>query len=241
MFLVGNQRQYVILQPLYTAFLHSIKLSKYRIGIQFHKASLAVEQHNYLTKIVNNYIVYDLHTWPRKSTNNFKVKNCLFAVTSIVQKSDKEKYVYSGYGLVLLIVHHLMQKISRLILVLWELTTFEINGSFGSPEKSLVLILVKQTQNFVCVCIIMLTIVICLLMQNKSSNLKLTIKILNFQHNFVSELYLMDLVLLSLEKYFVHNCVSCGNVYNFPVDYCSTDKSDILNIPRYLLTKNNIK
>ena len=28
-----------------------------------------------------------------------------------------------------------MQTISRIILVLGELTTFEINGSFGSPEK----------------------------------------------------------------------------------------------------------
>ena len=45
------------LQPLYTAFLHSIKLfhilSGYRMRIKFHKLSLAVEQNSYLTKIVN--------------------------------------------------------------------------------------------------------------------------------------------------------------------------------------------
>ena len=32
-----------------------------------------------------------------------------------------------------------------------------------------------------------------------------------------------------------------GNVYDFSVDYSSIDKSDILNIHKYLMTKNNIK
>ena len=32
-----------------------------------------------------------------------------------------------------------------------------------------------------------------------------------------------------------------GNVYDFSVDYNSIDKSDILNIHKYLMTKNNIK
>ena len=31
------------------------------------------------------------------------------------------------------------------------------------------------------------------------------------------------------------------NVYDFSVDYNSVDKSDILNIHKYLMTKNNIK
>ena len=47
-------------KALYTAFLHSIKLSGYRMGIKFDKNPLAVEQKNHLTKIVNLYIVYDL-------------------------------------------------------------------------------------------------------------------------------------------------------------------------------------
>ena len=66
------------LKPLYTAFLNSIKLSGYRIGIKFDKDPLAVERGNYLTKIVNVYIVYDLDAWSRNPTNNFKFKNCLF-------------------------------------------------------------------------------------------------------------------------------------------------------------------
>ena len=48
------------LKPLYTAFLHSITLSRHKMGIKFNKDSLTVEQSNYLTKIVNIYIVYDL-------------------------------------------------------------------------------------------------------------------------------------------------------------------------------------
>ena len=47
----------------------------------------------------------------------------------------------------------------------------------------------------------MLIIVICLLMEKKYLSLKPTIKMLTFQLNFVSEVYLMDLRLLNLEKY----------------------------------------
>ena len=71
---------------LYTAFLHSIKLSGYRIEIKFDKDPLALEQSNYLTKIVNVYIVYYLDVWPRNPTNNFKIKNFLFGATNIVKK-----------------------------------------------------------------------------------------------------------------------------------------------------------
>ena len=73
------------LKPLYTAFLHSIKLSLYRIGIKFDKDPLTVEQNNYLTKIATVYIVYDLDAWPRNPTNNFKFRNCLFRANSIVK------------------------------------------------------------------------------------------------------------------------------------------------------------
>ena len=52
-----------------------------------------------MAKIVNVYIVYDLDAWSRNHTNNSKLKNCLFGVTNIVKYSDKEKYVYSGYGI----------------------------------------------------------------------------------------------------------------------------------------------
>ena len=46
--------------------------------IKFDKDPSAVEQNNYLTKIVNVYIVYDLNAWPSNPSNNFKFENCLF-------------------------------------------------------------------------------------------------------------------------------------------------------------------
>ena len=51
------------LKPLYTALLNSIKN---------WQDPLAVEQSNYLSKIVNAWIVYDLDAWPRNPTNNLK-------------------------------------------------------------------------------------------------------------------------------------------------------------------------
>ena len=44
------------------------------------------------------FICSDLVAGPRNLTNNFKFKNCLFGATNVVENSDKEKYVYSGYG-----------------------------------------------------------------------------------------------------------------------------------------------
>ena len=85
------------LKPLYTAFLHSLKYFGYRTGIKFDKDLLAIEQNNCFTKILNIYMVYGLDIWSRNTTNNFKIKNCLFGATNIVKYSDKEKYVHSGY------------------------------------------------------------------------------------------------------------------------------------------------
>ena len=88
------------LKPLYTAFLHSTKLSGYKMGIKFDKDSLVVERNIYLTKIVNVQIVYDLDAWSIFPLRNFTLRNCLFGATNIlVTKSDKEKQVYIGYGI----------------------------------------------------------------------------------------------------------------------------------------------
>ena len=85
------------LKPLYTAFLHSIKHSGYKMGKKIDKDPLAIEQNNCLTKIVNVYIVYDLDAWPKCPLRNFALKSCYFGATNIVKNSDKERYVYSGY------------------------------------------------------------------------------------------------------------------------------------------------
>ena len=45
------------------------------------------------------YIVYDLDTWVKILLRNFTIRNCLFDATTIVENSDKEKYVYRCYGI----------------------------------------------------------------------------------------------------------------------------------------------
>ena len=42
------------------------------MGIKFDKDPFAVEQNNYLSKIVYVRIVYDIDAWPRNPTNNIK-------------------------------------------------------------------------------------------------------------------------------------------------------------------------
>ena len=70
--------------------------------------------------------------------------------------------------------------------------------------------------------------VICLLIEKKSLNLNPKMKRLTSPLNLVLSVYLMDVVLPSLEKY-------------VSADYYSIDKSDILNNHGYLTTKNHIK
>ena len=63
------------LEPIYSAFLHSIKLSEYKVGMNFDKDS--VEQNNYATKIANAYIVYELDAWSKVPLDNFKLEELL--------------------------------------------------------------------------------------------------------------------------------------------------------------------
>ena len=204
--------------------MHSIKLSEHRTGIKLCKNLLAIEQNNYLTKIVNVYIVFDLDAWSRIPNNNFKFNNCLFEATNIVKNSDEEKYVYSAYGITFdsggswnfdndfarnVVIFGVDNSSSphsdnhkNNFLILGEGTTYGINGRFGTPGKRFDINFSKANPKILFrVWIIILIIVICLLMEKKILNLKMTIKMLTFQLNFVSEVFLMDLVLLSLEKY----------------------------------------
>ena len=73
----------------------------------------------------------------------------------------------------------------------------------------------------------------CLFVNRKEIlSLKPTRKELTFQHNFVLEVYLMD-----LEKHESREVSLNVNVYDFLVDYSSINKSVILNIHKYLMTK----
>ena len=65
--------------------------------IKFDKDPLAVEKNKYVTKIA--YIVYDLYAWPNNPLNNFILKNCMLVATNIVKNSDKEKWIYSTFGI----------------------------------------------------------------------------------------------------------------------------------------------
>ena len=140
------------------------------MGIKFDKDLLAVEQNKYLNEIVNVYIVYDLDALPRIPTYNFKFKNCLSGATSIVKNSDKEKHVYSGYGITfygvgsrsfdndtarnviifgvdISLSYHSNNRRNN-FLVLEEGPTSEINGSFGSPEKKFTINFSKANTKF---------------------------------------------------------------------------------------------
>ena len=86
------------LKPLYTAFLHGIKISGYKVRIKPDKNPLAVKQNNSTAKIVNTYIVLHLDNWPNNPLRNFIIKDFLFGANSIVKNSDKEKWVYHGCG-----------------------------------------------------------------------------------------------------------------------------------------------
>ena len=67
--------------------------------MQLNNSPLVVEQNHFLTKNVNAYTVCDLDNQPKVPVRSFTIKNCLFCATTIVKNSDKEKWLYSGYGI----------------------------------------------------------------------------------------------------------------------------------------------
>ena len=105
--------------------------------------------------------------------------------------------------------------------------TFGSNGNFGSPEKHVSINFGKSNTKF------------WLSLHYNADNSCLSgngkkifkIKVLTYQLNFALELFLIVLVLKSLE----------GKCVWFSVDFNSIDKSEILNIHKHLMTNNNIK
>ena len=210
--------------------MQNIKLSEYRIGIIFEKDPLAAEQNNYLTKVVNAYVVYHLDAWPRNPTKTFKFKNGLFGATSVIKNSDKEKYVYSGYGITLdnasswsfdnstvrnVIIFGVDKSSSshpdngeNNFLVLGQGPPFGINGSFGSAEKNFGSNFSEANTKFRLILHYNTDNSNFFINEKKTLSLRPTIKNSNsvsnsitFQLNFVLEVHLMDLALPSLEKY----------------------------------------
>ena len=244
-------------KPLYTAFLQSIKLSVYIIGMTLDKDPVALEQNNYLTKIVNVYIVYDLDAWPRNPTKNFKSKNCLFGVTSIIKNSDKEMYANSDQRITFhstgswsfnndttrsAIIFGADNSLSshtdnhkNTFLVLGEGPTFGINGSFCTPEKKFTINFNNSNTAF------------CLNLHYNVDNSYLFVngkEIFKFEANNKN---------VNFPAHFCFRSISNGfsaiksreeslnrNVYGFPHDCNSIDKSYMLNTHKYLMNKNNL-
>ena len=80
-------------------FFPKLKYDARKIWVNLTKSPLVIEQSNYSTKIVNPCVVYDLNDWPKVPLRNFTLKIFLFGATNIMKNSDKEMYVYSGYGI----------------------------------------------------------------------------------------------------------------------------------------------
>ena len=179
-FKIGKATEYITdwkSKGLHGAFLPNVKYFGVNIGIQFIPS--VIGKINYASKIVNVYIIYDLDKWPKNPLRNLTLQSCLFGVTSIVKSSDREKYVYSGYGIAfvgkgewsfgndsaknVIIFGVDNSSSSHTDNLKNEGPSFGINGSFGASKrktkKQMILILVKQRQSFVWVCIIMLIIV----------------------------------------------------------------------------------
>ena len=149
--------------------------------MQFNDTPLVLELDNYTTKIVNVCIVYDLDKWPKNQLRNFTLKICLFGVFNTVKGNDNERYLCSGYGIAFdwkgswsfndefarnVIIFGVdnssssqTDSLKHDFVISGEGDNFKINGSLGAPEKNVMLILVKQRQSFVWICIIMLIIV----------------------------------------------------------------------------------
>ena len=112
--------------------------------------------------------------------------------------------------------------------------SFGINGSFGAPERNLILTLIKKKQNFTWVYITMVITVICLL--KKVYKFKANNKNVHFPNqpclgNISNKFGNVEAEEVSLK----------WNVYDFSIDYDAINKSGILNIHKYLMVKNNIK
>ena len=204
-------------------------------------------------------MVNDLNASPKNRIMNFKkFKNCLFGRNSIVNNSDKEKYVHSGYGITFdsagswsfdddiaknVIIFRVDNSSSchsdnckNNFLLLVESLNFGINRSFGSPERKFSIYFTKENTQF------------CFSLHYNDDNSYLFVngkEILKFKAgnknvNFPTQFCLgsMSDGLSATES---REAFLNGNVYDFSVDYNSVDKSDILNFHNYLMTQNNIK
>ena len=120
-------------------------------------------------------------------------------------------------------------------LVSGEGSTFGVNARFGSPEKKFSINCTKANTKF------------CLKL-HYSANSYLFVngkEIFKFKSNNKNVNFPTQFFLASASNEFSNidsrEVSLSGNVYDFSVDYNFIDKSDILNIHKLLMTKNNVK
>ena len=120
--------------------------------------------------------------------------------------------------------------------MLGEGPTFGINGSFGSSEKNFSINFSKLNTK------------LCLSLHYNANNSYFFVngkEIFNFKAHYENANFSTQFCLWNISNGFSatesREVSLNGNVYDFSVDYNSIDKSDILNIHKYLMTKNNIK
>ena len=104
----------------------------------------------------------------------------------------------------------------------------ELMEALVHEKKSSKLTLVKRTQNFASVCIIILIIIICLLIEKRKFEAD------NNDINFRAQFCFGSISNRSVSTESREVSLN-GNVYDFSVDWL------ILNIHKYSMTKNNIK
>ena len=93
--------------------------------------------------------------FPKVPLDNFqKKKKKKISANNIIKNSDKEKWVYSLYfmeqvhGILLMNLLRMLSfslLIIAYVLVLGEGPSYDINGSFGSPEKKISLFIEKKS------------------------------------------------------------------------------------------------
>ena len=121
-------------------------------------------------------------------------------------------------------------------LVLGEDPTFGINGNFDSPEKTFSINFSKANTKF-CFSLHYTADNSCLFVNGKEI---FKFRAGNKNVNFPTQ-YILGSISTGFSAGESREVSLNGNIYDFSVDYNSIDKSDILNIHKYLMIKNNIK
>ena len=121
-------------------------------------------------------------------------------------------------------------------LILRQGPTYCINGNLGSPEKKFSIHFTKANTKFCLSLCYNADNSYLFINGNKFFKFKADNKNVNFQTQFCLRGISNGFSATDAKEVSLN-----GSVYNISVDYNSIDKSDISNIHKYLMTKNNIK